>query len=122
MSEKVVEGTSVDLLNKASYKCFREYLKEFNPNLHYNTMDDDEFNQRLKIVTNRKLTYGGLLFLGTNAAITDHFSDFRVDYLEIPALRNLAKSCEILRNLAKSCEILRNLAKSCEILRNLEKS
>jgi predicted HTH transcriptional regulator len=25
------------------------------------------------------------LFLGTNAAITDHFSDFRVDYLEIPA-------------------------------------
>ncbi|GHT23682.1 hypothetical protein AGMMS4957_15560 [Bacteroidia bacterium] len=37
------------------------------------------------IVTDGKLTYGGLLFLGTNAAITDHFSDFRVDYLEIPA-------------------------------------
>ncbi|GHT07264.1 hypothetical protein FACS189426_00120 [Bacteroidia bacterium] len=85
MSEKAVEGTSVDLLNKASYKRFREYLKGFNPNLHYNTMDDDEFNQRLKIVTDGKLTYGGLLFLGTNAAITDHFSDFRVDYLEIPA-------------------------------------
>ncbi|GHT58033.1 transcriptional regulator [Bacteroidia bacterium] len=85
MSEKAVEGTSVDSLNKASYKRFREYLKGFNPNLHYNTMDDDEFNQRLKIVTDGKLTYGGLLFLGTNAAITDHFSDFRVDYLEIPA-------------------------------------
>jgi predicted HTH transcriptional regulator len=85
MSEKAVEGTSVDSLNKASYKRFREYLKGFNPNLHYNTMDDDEFNQRLKIVTDRKLTYGGLLFLGTNAAITAHFSDFRVDYLEIPA-------------------------------------
>ncbi|GHS95572.1 hypothetical protein FACS1894207_4850 [Bacteroidia bacterium] len=85
MSEKAVEGTSVDSLNKASYKRFREYLKGFNPNLHYNTMDDAEFNQRLKIVTDGKLTYGGLLFLGTNAAITDHFSDFRVDYLEIPA-------------------------------------
>jgi ATP-dependent DNA helicase RecG len=85
MSEKPVNGTSVDSLNKASYKRFREYLKGFNPNLHYNSMEDDEFNQRLKIVTDRKLTYGGLLFLGTNAAITDHFSDFRVDYLEIPA-------------------------------------
>ena len=48
-------------------------------------MEDDEFNQRLKIVTDGKLTYGGLLFLGTNAAITNHFSDFRVDYLEVPA-------------------------------------
>jgi ATP-dependent DNA helicase RecG len=85
MSEKTVEGTSIHSLNKASYKRFREYLKGFNPNLHYNAMDDDEFNQRLKIVTDGKLTYGGLLFLGTNAAITDHFSDFRVDYLEIPA-------------------------------------
>jgi predicted HTH transcriptional regulator len=85
MSEKTVEGTSVNLLNKASYRRFREYLKGFNPNLHYNSMEDDEFNQRLKIVTDGKLTYGGLLFLGTNAAITDHFSDFRVDYLEIPA-------------------------------------
>jgi predicted HTH transcriptional regulator len=85
MSEKAVEDTSADSLNKASYKRFREYLKGFNPNLHYNTMDDDEFNQRLEIVTDGKLTYGGLLFLGTNAAITDHFSDFRVDYLEIPA-------------------------------------
>ena len=85
MSEKTVEGTSVESLNKASYKRFREYLKGFNPNLHYNSMDNDEFNQRLKIVTDGKLTYGGLLFLGTNAVITDHFSDFRVDYLEIPA-------------------------------------
>jgi len=85
MSEKTVEGTSANSLNKASYKRFREYLKGFNPNLHYNSMEDDEFNQRLKIVTDGKLTYGGLLFLGTNAAITDHFSDFRVDYLEIPA-------------------------------------
>jgi ATP-dependent DNA helicase RecG len=50
MSEKPVNGTSVDSLNKASYKRFREYLKGFNPNQHYNSMEDDEFNQRLKIV------------------------------------------------------------------------
>jgi hypothetical protein len=27
---------------------YREYLNGFNPNLHYNSMDDDEFNQRLE--------------------------------------------------------------------------
>jgi predicted HTH transcriptional regulator len=43
--KKTFDIVGVDLLNKASYKYFREYLKGFNPNLHYNTMDDDEFNQ-----------------------------------------------------------------------------
>jgi predicted HTH transcriptional regulator len=84
MSEKTVEGTSVGSLNKSSYNRFREYLKWRNPDLRYNQMDDDEFNRRLKIVKDGKLTYGGLLFLGKNEEITDAFSDFRVDYLEIP--------------------------------------
>jgi predicted HTH transcriptional regulator len=86
MSEKTVEGTSVTSLNKSSYKRFRDYLKWRNPDLRYNTMDDDEFNRRLKIVKDGKLTYGGLLFLGKNEEITDAFSDFRIDYMEIPGI------------------------------------
>ncbi|GHU67823.1 hypothetical protein FACS189413_03350 [Bacteroidia bacterium] len=71
MSEKAVEGTSVDSLNKASYKRFREYLKGFNPNLHYNTMEDDEFNQLPSRVTrsgskNRKI-FGNTILCCFNA-------------------------------------------------------
>jgi ATP-dependent DNA helicase RecG len=84
MSEKIVEGTSVESLNRSSYNRFREYLKWRNPDLRYNQMSDDEFNRRLKIVKDGKLTYGGLLFLGKNEEITDTFSDFRIDYFEIP--------------------------------------
>jgi ATP-dependent DNA helicase RecG len=84
MSEKTVEGTSVKSLNKSSYNRFREYLKWRNPDLRYNQMSDEEFNRRLKIVKDGKLTYGGLLFLGKNEEITDTFSDFRIDYFEIP--------------------------------------
>jgi hypothetical protein len=29
---EINEGTSIDSLNKTSYKRFREYLKGFNPN------------------------------------------------------------------------------------------
>jgi ATP-dependent DNA helicase RecG len=85
MSAKPVEGTSISSFNRASYKSFRDYLKRMIPELAYNTLDDDAFNQKLQLVKDGKLTYGGLLFLGDNVEILNHFPDFRVDYLEIPA-------------------------------------
>jgi predicted HTH transcriptional regulator len=85
MSAKSAEGTSVKSFNKASYINFRNYLKRMTPELFYNTLDDDDFNRKLQLVKDEKLTYGGLLFLGDNVVIQDHFPDFRIDYLEIPA-------------------------------------
>jgi len=86
MSSKTAEGTSVKSLNKASYENFRDYLKRMVPDLHYNKMNDREFNERLMIVKDGKLTYGGLLLLGKNEVINYHFPDFRVDFLEIPGI------------------------------------
>ncbi|KAA6324217.1 hypothetical protein EZS27_026429 [termite gut metagenome] len=86
MSAKQVEGTSVASFNKSSYMSFRDYLKRMVPDLPYNTLDNDTFNQKLQLVKDGKLTYGGLLFLGDNVEIQDRFPDFRVDYLEIPGL------------------------------------
>ncbi|MDR1883211.1 MAG: putative DNA binding domain-containing protein [Prevotella sp.] len=86
MSAKAVEGTSIASFSKSSYRGFRDYLKRMLPELIYNTLNDDAFNQKLQLVRNGKLTYGGLLFLGDNIEIQNHFPDFRVDYLEIPGL------------------------------------
>jgi len=85
ISEKLVEGTSANSFNKSSYKSFRTYLKQMVPELPYNTLEDDEFNQKLGLVKKGKLSYGSLLFLGDNVEIQNHISDFRIDYLEIPA-------------------------------------
>jgi predicted HTH transcriptional regulator len=85
MSAKPVEGTTVESLHQASYSGFRDYLRRMIPDLPYNMLDDNLFNQKLQIVKDGKLTYGGLLFLGDNMEILNHFPDFRVDYLEIPA-------------------------------------
>jgi ATP-dependent DNA helicase RecG len=57
MSEKPVEGTSVKSFSKASYKGFRDYLKRMIPELPYNMLGDDEFNQKLQLVKDGKLTY-----------------------------------------------------------------
>ncbi len=85
MSAKPVEGTSTNSFNKDSYNNFRDYLKRMTPELPYNKLNDNVFNQKLQLVKDEKLTYGGLLFLGDNTEIQNHFPDFRVDYLEIPA-------------------------------------
>ncbi|MDR0646753.1 MAG: putative DNA binding domain-containing protein [Elusimicrobiota bacterium] len=84
MSAKTARGTSLKSINKESYHNFRDYLKRMVPELKYNKLDDASFNQKLQIIKNGKLTYGGLLFIGKNAAIQNHFPDFRIDYLEIP--------------------------------------
>ncbi|MDR3048838.1 MAG: putative DNA binding domain-containing protein [Elusimicrobiota bacterium] len=86
MSAKRAKGTSVKSLNKASYLNFRDYLNRINPALSYNSLSNADFNKKLQIVDGNNLTYGGLLFLGSNDVIQKHFSDFRVDYLEIPGL------------------------------------
>jgi ATP-dependent DNA helicase RecG len=86
MSSKTVEGTSYESLNKASYDNFRDYLKRMSPELHYNKLNDNDFNERLLIIKDGKLTYGGLLFLGKNEVINYHFADFRIDFLEIPGI------------------------------------
>ena len=85
MSEKPVEGTSVNSFNKESYRSFRDYLERMVPESRYNKLNDVEFNEKLQLVKDGKLTYGGLLFLGNNTEILNHVSDFRIDYLEIPA-------------------------------------
>ena len=86
MSAKTVDGTSVKSLNRASYNRFRDYLIRLVPELQYNKLRNDEFNNKLQIVKDGKLTYGGLLFLGKNEIINYHLPDFRVDYLEIPGI------------------------------------
>ncbi len=86
MSARQASETTVEDLSKASYANFRDYLNRMNPDLPYNKLDDDTFKRKLQIVKDGKLTYGGLLFLGNNEAIQNHFPDFRVDYLEIPGL------------------------------------
>jgi ATP-dependent DNA helicase RecG len=86
MSALPVEDTTIESFNKDSYKNYRDYLKRMLPELHYNKLDNDTFNRKLQLVKDGKLTYGGLLFLGKNEEIQDHFPDFRIDYLEIPGL------------------------------------
>ena len=76
--------TSRDSLNNISLNRYRDYMARFNPNASYNRFDEAEFIEKLRIMENDKCTYAGLLMFGKRYVIEKHFTDFRVDLLEVP--------------------------------------
>ena len=83
-SDLVVEGLSFRDLNTRSLMTYRNRVKSQNPQLPYNDLPDEEFCEKLGFTKNGTLTYGGLLVLGNGETIRKNFTDFWVDYLEIP--------------------------------------
>ncbi len=81
---EVAPGTNRQDLNDLSLNRYRDYMSRFNPNVVYNRFDEGEFLEKLRIMDNDQLTYGGLLFLGKRWSIERHFPDFRIDLLEVP--------------------------------------
>jgi ATP-dependent DNA helicase RecG len=59
-------------------------MSRYNSGSTYNKFTRTEFLEKLRIISNGELSYSGLLLLGKNDAIQDHFPDFRVDYIEVP--------------------------------------
>lgn len=79
-----VSGTNRNSLNNISLNRYRDYMARFNPNASYNRFDETEFLEKLRVMEAGKCTYAGLLMLGKREVIEKHFSDFRIDLLEIP--------------------------------------
>ena len=83
-SSKIIQNSSVKDLNNASIDRYRDYLTRYNPNNRYTNFTKSEFLQKLQVVIERKLTFGGLLFFGKQDSIQRIFPNFMIDYLEIP--------------------------------------
>lgn len=83
-SIKEINKSSLLDINEVSYERYREYLSRFSPSHRYNRLQKEEFLQKLRILTDGKLTIGGAIVLGTENIIQQEIPDFRVDYLEIP--------------------------------------
>lgn len=84
MQVKTIIKSTVEDIRDSSYERYREYLSRFNPSHKYNRLQKEEFLQKLRILSDRSLTIGGALALGTDNIIQKKVPDFRVDYLEIP--------------------------------------
>ena len=88
-SEQVVEGTSINDLNKSSLETYRNHIRNDNPSFPYKDLPDDQFCDKVGISKDGQLTIGGILMLGQRDVVQRHISNFWIDYLEIPG-KNLA--------------------------------
>ena len=83
-SEQVVEGTSIDDLNKGSLETYRNQIRYDNPSFPYKNLPDEQFCDKVGISKDGQLTIGGILMLGQRDVVQRHVSNFWIDYLEIP--------------------------------------
>ena len=83
-SEQVVEGTSINDLNKSSLETYRNRIKNDNPSFLYKDLPDDQFCDKVGISKDGQLTIGGILMLGQRDIVQRYVSNFWIDYLEIP--------------------------------------
>ncbi len=90
-SEQVVEGTSINDLNKSSLETYRNHIRNDNPSFPYKDLPDDQFCEKVGISKGGNLTIGGILMLGGRDVVQRHVSNFWIDYLEIPG-KSLAEA------------------------------
>ncbi len=83
-SEQVVEGTSINDLNKGSLETYRNQIRNDNPSFPYKNLPDEQFCDKVGISKDGQLTIGGILMLGQRDVVQRHVSNFWIDYLEIP--------------------------------------
>ena len=81
--DKELTTLSLQDLNKESIQRYRRYLQNIKPEHGYNTLSDEAFLTKLRVLEQKKVTIAGLLVFGTEDAMGKYFPDFRIDYLEI---------------------------------------
>lgn len=84
ITEGIIQDSNISWLDDNSLLQYREYIQRNNPEHSYNKFSKVEFLSKLRILVNENITYSGLLFFGIGDRIQSIFSDFRIDYFEIP--------------------------------------
>lgn len=83
--QELTRYTIKDLDNK-SISGYREYFSLVNKGHSFNKLSRLKFLEKLRVVINGKVTYGGLLMFGKEDIIQRSFPNFQIDYLEVPGI------------------------------------
>jgi len=73
MSARPVERTTLKDINRTTLARYRDYMLRANLSSVYNNMTEKDFLEKLQIIDDKHLTYGGLLFMGNNLTINKSF-------------------------------------------------
>ena len=86
---KILPEYTIHDLNPRSVLAYRQLFRSTKQNHDWNILSDEEFLRRIKAInTDREkkiegVTLAGLIMFGTQHEITNHLSNYHLDYLEI---------------------------------------
>ncbi|MDY6786768.1 MAG: putative DNA binding domain-containing protein, partial [candidate division WOR-3 bacterium] len=82
--DRELTNLKIEDLDEHTLRQYRSYLRQNRPEHHYNLLDYTEFLTKIGVIRENKVTLAGLLMFGTEGSIAKYFSDFKIDYIEIP--------------------------------------
>ncbi|MGV8168716.1 MAG: RNA-binding domain-containing protein [Candidatus Nanoarchaeia archaeon] len=82
--DKEITKYTIKELDEDSIRRYRTYFATMNPGHRYIGLSDDEFLEKLGLILNNKVTYGGLLLFGTEDCLSKAIPQYKIDYIEIP--------------------------------------
>jgi ATP-dependent DNA helicase RecG len=70
-------------LNRETINQYRNFFVQINPTHRYLALSDKEFLEKLEVIKDGKVTFGGLLIFGDEDSLADLIPNYRMEYLEI---------------------------------------
>jgi len=70
-------------LDSTTISFYRNYFNQVNPQHRYIGLSDVEFLERIGVIRDKKITYGGLLVFGNEETLSEGISNYRIEFLEI---------------------------------------
>jgi len=81
--DKEITKRDVSDLNQNTIQKYRNYFNIVNPGHRYNGLSNEEFLDKLGVLKNGRVTYGGLLVFGSEEILSQELVNYRIEYLEI---------------------------------------
>jgi ATP-dependent DNA helicase RecG len=81
--DKDLSSYNIGDLNEETLRKYRNMFSQVNPGHRYNPLDNKTFLEKLRVVKNDKITFGGLLVFGSEDILADEIPNYGIDYIEI---------------------------------------
>jgi len=81
--DKDLSNCTISDLNEETIKRYRNMFTQVNPGHRYNSLDNKTFLEKLKVIRDGKITFGGLLVFGNENDLADEMPNYGIDYIEV---------------------------------------
>jgi ATP-dependent DNA helicase RecG len=84
--DKELTKYTINDLDEETIIKYRSYFAQMNQGHRYNALGNNEFLQKLSVINDDSVTYGGLLVFGNEDSLIKEIPNYKIEYLEIAGI------------------------------------